>query len=51
MKKVGMIGGVIVALGLFIGLICVITSIEKVPVGYEGVVYSLNGGVQENTLS
>lgn len=27
------------------------TCVEKIPVGYEGVVYSMNGGVQDETLT
>jgi regulator of protease activity HflC (stomatin/prohibitin superfamily) len=50
MKK-GFIGGVTLAVVLVIGLICALICIEKVPVGYEGVVYSMAGGVQEETLS
>lgn len=51
MKNKGFIGGIALAVVLVIGLICVLTCIEKVPVGYEGVVYSMAGGVQEETLS
>lgn len=47
----GTLGGVILAVILVIGLICGIVCIEKIPVGYEGVVYSMNGGVQEETLT
>ena len=47
---VGKIGGIIVAIAMVIGLICVGISIEKIPVGYEGVVYSMRGGVQDETL-
>lgn len=41
----GFIGAIIV-----IGLITCVSCLEKVPVGYEGVVYSMNGGVQDTTL-
>ena len=47
----GFIGGIALAVILVIGLICGLICIEKVPVGYEGVVYSMAGGVQEETLS
>lgn len=30
--------------------ICALICVEKVPVGYEGVVYSMNGGIQQDTL-
>jgi regulator of protease activity HflC (stomatin/prohibitin superfamily) len=51
MKNKGFIGGIVLAVALVIGLICGLMCIEKVPVGYEGVVYSMAGGVQEETLS
>ncbi len=47
----GFIGGIALAAVLVIGLICGLICIEKVPVGYEGVVYSMAGGVQEETLT
>ena len=47
----GFIGGVTLAIILVVGLICGIICIEKVPVGYEGVVYSMSGGVQDETLT
>ena len=49
-KKAGMIGGTIVGIGLFVGLICIVMCLHKVPVGYESVIYSMNGGVQNETL-
>lgn len=51
MKNKGFIGGIVLAVVLVIGLICGLMCIERVPVGYEGVVYSMAGGVQEETLS
>ena len=51
MKNKGFIGGIALAVVLVIGLICGLMCIERVPVGYEGVVYSMAGGVQEETLS
>lgn len=50
MRK-GFIGGVTLAIVLFIGLICTLICVEKIPVGYEGVVYSMSGGVQNETLT
>ena len=47
----GMIGAVILGLVLVIGLFCVALSIERIPTGYVGVVYSMNGGVQEDLLT
>ena len=51
MKNKGFIGGIVLAVVLVIGLICGLMCIEKVPVGYEGVVYSMAGGVQDETLT
>lgn len=50
MRK-GYIGGVTLAVVLFVGFICTLICVEKVPVGYEGVVYSMSGGVQDETLT
>ncbi|MCM3791238.1 prohibitin family protein [Domibacillus indicus] len=47
-KKV--LGGSLVALALILGLALLSMFIEKIPNGYVGVVYSPNGGVQEDTL-
>ena len=50
MKK-GFVGGVTLAVVLVVGLICALICVEKIPVGYEGVVYSMSGGVQSETLT
>lgn len=47
----GRIGALIVAVVLFFGLFGGFASIAKIPAGYVGVVYSMNGGVAEKTLS
>ncbi|MGG3449146.1 prohibitin family protein [Domibacillus aminovorans] len=47
-KKV--IGGSIVAIALILGIALLTLFIEKIPNGYVGVVYSPNGGVQDETL-
>ncbi|WNS82361.1 prohibitin family protein [Domibacillus sp. DTU_2020_1001157_1_SI_ALB_TIR_016] len=44
------LGGALVALALILGLALLSMFIEKIPNGYVGVVYSPNGGVQEDTL-
>lgn len=47
MKKIlGIIGGVLIVLALIIG-----KSLEKIPAGYVGVIYSPSGGIKEKTLS
>lgn len=50
MRK-GKIGAVILALVLIIGLICCVKCLERIPTGYVGVVYSMNGGVQDEVLT
>ena len=50
MKK-GLLGGISLAIIFVITVISLIICIEKIPVGYEGVVYSMNGGVKDETLS
>lgn len=50
MRK-GLLGGVGLALILIIGLFCVVTCVEKIPAGYVGVVYNMNGGIEGETLS
>ena len=46
----GVIGGAIVGIVLAVGVLLGIVCLERVPVGYEAVVYSMNGGVQDETL-
>lgn len=46
----GKIGAVISGIALILIFISLIICIEKIPVGYEGVVYSMNGGVKDETL-
>lgn len=50
MRK-GLIGGVITGIGIIIAVICLIVCVEKVPTGYVGVVYNMNGGVDGEVLS
>lgn len=51
MKKNGLVGAVVTAIIIFGALFCLIGCIEKVPVGYEAVVYNMNGGVSGETLT
>ena len=51
MSDHGFIGSIIVGFILIIGLFCGIICIEKIPVGYSGVQYSMNGGVKDETLN
>lgn len=49
-KFSGILGAFGIALVLIIGLICGITCLEKIPTGYVGVVYNMNGGVDGEVL-
>lgn len=46
-----LIGPIVVVVVLLIALICVLRCVERIPVGYEGVVYSMGGGVKGETLT
>lgn len=50
MKK-GMLGATILAIIIFGALICGLMCLERVPAGYVGVVYNMNGGVDGEILS
>lgn len=50
MKK-GFLGGVVLAIALIVGLISCAACLERIPTGYVGVVYSMNGGVQDELLT
>lgn len=47
----GKIGAIIIGIALILGLICGIACLEKVPAGYVGVVYNMNGGVDGEILT
>lgn len=47
----GKIGAVVLALILVAALFCGITCMERVPAGYVGVVYNMNGGVDGEVLT
>lgn len=49
-KKVGVVGAVLTAV-IVIGCLAYCGfNLKRIPVGYTGVIYSVNGGVQDNTL-
>lgn len=50
MKK-GTIGGIVLGVIIIIGLIVGFSCAKKVPAGYVGIVYSMNGGVSDNVLT
>ena len=47
----GKIGAVLLAIIRVVGLFCCVTCMEKVPAGYVGVVYNMNGGVDGEVLT
>lgn len=50
MKK-GKVGAIILAVALVLGLVCCVTCLERLPAGYVGVVYNMNGGVDGEILT
>lgn len=50
MKK-GMIGAIVLGVVIVIGLIVGFSCAEKVPAGYVGIVYSMNGGISDDILT
>lgn len=47
----GFIGGVVAAIAIVFSVIAAVICLERIPVGYVGVVYSMNGGVQDELLT
>lgn len=47
----GKVGAIFLGFVMVVGLILLAMSAKKIPAGYVGVVYDMNGGVAENTLS
>lgn len=47
----GFIGGLIAAVLLFVALLGGVMCLERIPTGYVGVVYSMNGGIQDEVLT
>lgn len=50
MRK-GSIGAVMLALIMIVGVIVCLTCTQRIPAGYVGVVYNMNGGIEGETLS
>lgn len=51
MKKNGYIGGIIIGIGLVLALTLTLMCVKKIPAGYVGVIYNMNGGVDGEILS
>lgn len=50
MRK-GLIGGFLAAIVIIVALFSAVLCLERIPTGYVGVVYSMNGGVQDEVLT
>lgn len=51
MNKKGLIGGIVLGVVILFCIIAAAICLERIPVGYVGVVYSMNGGVQDELLT
>lgn len=49
-KKTGFIGGIAFAIIIAFVIVASFRLAKRIPTGYEGVVFSMNGGVQDNTI-
>ena len=47
----GVIGAIASGAALFVGIVILLLMMEKVPAGYVGIVYDMNGGVSEDVLT
>lgn len=50
MKIKGMIGAVALALAMILALVGVVICLAKIPAGYVGIVYNMNGGIEDEVL-
>ena len=51
MRNKGLVGGIIFGVILVIMLIVGFSCAKKVPAGYVGIVYSMNGGISDDVLT
>lgn len=51
MKKSGLVGGVTLAVMIFVGLVLLMMCTTRVPAGYVAVQYNANGGVKDEVLT
>lgn len=49
-KKTGFVGGTAFAIIIAFAIVASFLLAKRIPTGYEGVVFSMNGGVQDNTI-
>ena len=50
-KNKGFVGGIVLAVIIVIGLFVGFSCAKKVPAGYVGIVYSMNGGISDDVLN
>lgn len=50
-KNRGFVGGIVLAVIIVIGLFVGFSCANKVPAGYVGIVYSMNGGISDDVLT
>ena len=50
-KNKGFVGGIVLAIVIAICLIVGFCCAKKVPAGYVGIVYSMNGGISDDVLT
>lgn len=49
--KSGKVGAIVLAIVIVLGLVLLGLSLEKIPAGYVGIVYSMDGGVSDEILT
>ena len=50
MRKNGKVGGITIGVILVLGILGLILFTTKIPAGYAGIVYNMNGGIEEKVL-
>lgn len=51
MKRKGLLGGIVLALVIVVGVIMLVLCTTRVPAGYVAVQYNMNGGVKDDVLT
>ena len=51
MSNKGIVGAIVTGVVILFGIICAIICLSKIPAGYVGVVYNMNGGVDGEVLT
>lgn len=49
-SKAGIVGSMALSIFIVFSMIACAFCAKRIPTGYEGVVFSMNGGVQGNTI-